>query len=67
MSAPSPGGEMVLTYRRAVYPRRLDHMGHMNIQFYIATFDAAVWHLFDRIGVTRTTSARTIAAWRRWR
>ena len=52
MSAPSPGGEMILTYRGAVYPRHLDHMGHMNIQFYIAKFDAAVWHLFDRIGVT---------------
>ncbi len=52
MSAPSPDGEMVLTYRGAVYPRHLDHMGHMNIQFYIAKFDAAVWHLFDRIGMT---------------
>ena len=52
MSASSPDGEMVLTYRGAVYPRHLDHMGHMNIQFYIAKFDAAVWHLFDRIGVT---------------
>ncbi len=52
MSAPSPDSEMALTHRGAVYPRHLDHMGHMNIQFYIAKFDAAVWHLFDRIGVT---------------
>ena len=52
MSAPSSGGEMILTYRGAVYPRHLDHMGHMNVQFYVAKFDEAVWHLFDRIGVT---------------
>ena len=45
-------GELFLTYRGAVYPRHLDHMGHMNVQFYVAKFDAAVWHLFDRIGVT---------------
>ncbi len=52
MSAPSPGGALILTYRGAVYPRHLDHMGHMNVQFYVAKFDEAVWHLFDRIGVT---------------
>ena len=48
----SPGGELILTYRGAVYPRHLDHMGHMNVQYYVAKFDEAVWHLFDRIGVT---------------
>ena len=52
MSARSPGGELFLTYRGAVYPRHLDHMGHMNVQYYVAKFDEAVWHLFDRIGVT---------------
>ena len=52
MSVASPGGELILTYRGAVYPRHLDHMGHMNIQFYVAKFDSAVWHLFDRVGVT---------------
>ncbi len=48
----SPGGELILTYRGTVYPRHLDHMGHMNVQYYVAKFDAAIWHLFDRIGVT---------------
>lgn len=52
MSAQGPGGDLFLTYRGAVYPRHLDHMGHMNVQFYVAKFDEAVWHLFDRIGVT---------------
>ncbi|MHA1153578.1 MAG: acyl-CoA thioesterase [Alphaproteobacteria bacterium] len=52
MSAPSPGGALILTYRGVVYPSHLDHMGHMNVQFYVAKFDEAVWHLFDRIGVT---------------
>lgn len=52
MSAKDAGGELILTYRGAVYPSHLDHMGHMNIQFYVAKFDSAIWHLFDRIGVT---------------
>jgi acyl-CoA thioester hydrolase len=45
-------GKLIPTYRGAVYPRHLDHMGHMNVRFYVAKFDSAVWHLFDRIGVT---------------
>jgi len=52
VSAQSPGGELFLTYRGTVYPRHLDHMDHMNIQYYMAKFDEAVWNLFHRIGVT---------------
>ena len=52
MTAESKSDGLVITYRGVVSPRQLDHMGHMNIQYYMAKFDEAVWHLFDRIGVT---------------
>lgn len=40
------------TYRGVVYPWEIDHMGHMNVQFYAAKFDSATWHLFGAIGMT---------------
>jgi len=40
------------TYRGVVYPWQLDHMDHMNVQFYTAFFDAATWHLFAALGMT---------------
>ncbi len=40
------------TYRGVVYPHQLDHMGHMNVQWYTAKFDEATWHLFAAIGIT---------------
>lgn len=52
MTAGSISDGLVITYRGVVSPRQLDHMGHMNMQYYMAKFDEAVWHLFDRIGVT---------------
>lgn len=42
------------TYRGVVYPWQLDHMDHMNVQFYTAFFDAATWHLFAMLGMTAT-------------
>jgi len=30
---------------------QLDHMGHMNVQFYTAKFDEAAWHLFAALGL----------------
>jgi acyl-CoA thioester hydrolase len=42
------------TYRGFVYPWSLDHIGHMNVQFYTGRFDEATWHLFARIGITQT-------------
>jgi acyl-CoA thioester hydrolase len=44
----------VETYRGVVYPWHLDHMGHMNVQFYTARFDEATWHFFASLGVTPT-------------
>ncbi len=52
MNAEAGTGELLLTYRRTVCPQHLDHMDHMNIQYYMAKFDEAVWNLFHRIGLT---------------
>ena len=43
---------MIETYRGVVYPYHLDHMGHMNVQWYAAKFDEATWQFFARLGVT---------------
>lgn len=40
------------TYRGIVYPWNIDHVGHMNVQFYTARFDEATWHLFARLGLS---------------
>ena len=44
----------LVTYRGAVYPSQCDHMGHMNVAFYVAKFDEATWQLFAAIGLTRS-------------
>jgi len=43
----------LLTYRGTVFPWHCDHMGHMNVMWYVGKFDEATWHLFASIGVTR--------------
>jgi len=43
---------LIETYRGIVYPYQLDHMGHMNVQWYAAKFDEATWQLFSMIGLT---------------
>jgi acyl-CoA thioester hydrolase len=40
------------TYRGFVYPWAIDHIGHMNVQFYSARFDEASWHFLARLGLT---------------
>jgi acyl-CoA thioester hydrolase len=30
----------------------MDHMDHMNVQFYTARFDEATWHFFAALGMT---------------
>lgn len=40
------------TYRGFIYPWQMDHVGHMNVQFYTARFDEATWHFFARLGLT---------------
>ena len=42
------------TYRGTVYPWQCDHVGHMNIMWYVGKFDEANWNLIARIGLTPT-------------
>ncbi len=41
-----------VTYRGAVYPGHSDHVGHMNVMWYVGKFDEATWNLFHRVGLT---------------
>jgi acyl-CoA thioester hydrolase len=43
---------MIETYRGVVYPNQLDHMEHMNVQWYTSKFDEGTWHLFSSVGLT---------------
>lgn len=42
----------LITYRGVVYPWQCDHMGHMNVMFYVGKFDEASWQLFFALGLT---------------
>ena len=42
----------LLTYNGAVYPWHCDHMGHMNVMWYVGKFDEATWHLLHAVGLT---------------
>jgi len=43
--------EPIVTYRGTVYPWHCDHMGHMNVMWYVGKFDEATWQLFSSIGL----------------
>ena len=43
---------MIETYRGVVYPNQLDHMDHMNVQWYTSKFDEGTWHMFSAVGIT---------------
>ena len=43
---------LVDTYRGAVYPWHCDHMGHMNVMWYVGKFDEATWQFFTLLGLT---------------
>ncbi len=44
--------EAAITYRGAVYPWHCDHMGHMNVMWYVGKFDEATWSLFHLMGIS---------------
>ena len=44
--------EALLTYRGTVYPWHCDHVGHMNVMWYVGKFDEASWQLFNAIGLS---------------
>lgn len=41
-----------VTYHGAIAQWHCDHMGHMNVQFYVGKFDEATWNLCAHIGLT---------------
>ena len=41
-----------VTYRGTVYPSQCDHMGHMNVMWYVGKFDEASWQLLTTVGLT---------------
>lgn len=41
-----------LTYKGLVYPWHCDHMGHMNVMWYVGKFDEATWAFFASVGLT---------------
>jgi acyl-CoA thioester hydrolase len=45
------GAELHITFRGIVYPWHLDHMNHMNVRYYTASFDQASWVLLALLGL----------------
>ena len=57
--------DLVDTYRGAVYPWHCDHVGHMNVMWYVGKFDEATWNFFTLLGITPAfmrANARGMAA-----
>ena len=44
--------DAAITYRGTVYPWHCDHMGHMNVTWYVSKFDEASWNFLRSIGIT---------------
>jgi acyl-CoA thioester hydrolase len=44
--------DLPITYRGVVYPWHCDHMGHMNVMWYVGKFDEATWQFFSMFGLT---------------
>ena len=44
--------EPLLTYRGTVYPWHCDHIGHMNVMWYVGKFDEATWQFFNALGLS---------------
>jgi acyl-CoA thioester hydrolase len=52
------GHAMRVTYRGTVYPWQCDHMGHMNVMWYVGKFDEASWQLLSTLGLTASRFRR---------
>jgi acyl-CoA thioester hydrolase len=42
----------LVTYRGVIYPWHCDHMGHMNVMWYVGKFDEATWQFLASIGLS---------------
>ena len=47
-----------VTYKGAVYPWQCDHIGHMNVMWYVGKFDEANWNFLATLGLTPTYFAK---------
>ena len=47
-----PPTRPLVTYRGCVSQSQCDHMGHMNVMWYVSKFDEATWQLFAGLGLT---------------
>jgi acyl-CoA thioester hydrolase len=57
--------EPLITYRGVVYPWHCDHVGHMNVMWYVGKFDEGTWQFFNAMGLTPSylrTAKRGMAA-----
>lgn len=43
--------QSVQTYQGTIYPWHCDHMGHMNVMYYVGKFDEATWNFFSLAGL----------------
>ncbi|MGV3572244.1 MAG: acyl-CoA thioesterase [Ramlibacter sp.] len=43
---------LIQTHLGRVAPCECDHLGHMNVQFYVARISDAAWHVMASIGIT---------------
>jgi acyl-CoA thioester hydrolase len=44
--------DWLITYRGTIYPWHCDHMGHMNVMWYVGKLDEASWNLLAAVGLT---------------
>jgi acyl-CoA thioester hydrolase len=44
--------ELIPTYRGSVQAWHCDHMGHMNVMWYVGKFDEATWNLLSMLGLS---------------
>lgn len=44
--------DLIPTHQGVVYPWQCDHLGHMNVMWYVGRFDEATWQLFAVLGMT---------------
>lgn len=53
--------DLPLMHRATIGEEHLDEMGHMNVRWYIALYDAAAWQLFTWLGMDRAYFAEAQA------
>ena len=51
-------GDLPITYRGTVHQWHCDHMGHMNVMWYVGKFDEATWVYLTLLGLTRLKRGR---------